>query len=189
MQTDRNRLLAEEWLPSRFNLAIFRMLGLLVALASRRRLSPALRLHHDREQHPLEAYVMSCALVAVPSGHVFGAIASGLRWPWLTWPLVILALPIVATLAWELVVFSVVFFALGLRKLTGLEIRAIRIQNPVIHSLMIALSACSIAYEWRTAWLGAAWLALVALNALCSFALFAARDRVDSFAREASQQS
>ena len=109
MQTDRNRLLAEEWLPSRFNLAIFRMLGLLVALASRRRASPALLLHHDREQHPLEPYALSCALVAVPSVHFFGAIAPGLRWPWLTWPLVILALPFVATLAWEFVVFSVVF--------------------------------------------------------------------------------
>lgn len=189
MQTDRNRLIAEEWLPSRFDLAIFRMLGLIVALASRRRPSPALLLHHDREQHPLEAYVMSCALVAVVSVHFFGAVASRLRWPWLTWPLVLLVLPFVATLAWDIVVFSVVLVTLGVRKLTGLELRAIRIQNPVIHSLMIALSACSIAYGWRTAWLGAAWLALVALNALCSIALFAVRNRVESFAREVSQQS
>lgn len=188
MRTDRNRLLAEEWLPSRFDLAIFRMLGLIVALASGRRLSPALLLHHDREQNPLEPYVMSCVLVAVPSIHFFGAIASHLRWPWLTWPLVILALPFVATLAWDIVVFSVVFVASGLRKLTGLAIRAIRLQNPVIHLLMIALSACSVAYGWRTSWLGAAWLALVALNALCSIALLAARGRVDSFAREVSQQ-
>ena len=189
MQSASNRSIAEEWLPSRFDLAIFRMLGLLVALASTRRPSPALVLHHDREQHPLEAYALSCLLVAVPSVHFFGAIASGLRWPWLTWPLVILALPFAATLAWDLVVFSVAFIALGLRKLTGLEVRAIRIQNPVIHSLMIVLSACSVAYGWRTAWLGAAWLTLVALNALCAIALVAARGRVDRFAREVSQPS
>ena len=186
MQTERDRSLAEEWLPSRFHLAVFRMLGLLVALASRGRPSSAIVLQHDREQHPLEAYALSCALLAVPSLHFFVAIAPRLRWPWLTGPLVILALPFAMTLAWDIVVFSVALVTLVVRSLTGLDIQAITLQGPVIHGLMLALSAASVALGWRTAWLGGAWLGLVVLNALCAGVLWAARDRVAKFAREVS---
>jgi len=189
MQTVRDRSLSEEWLPSRFDLAIFRMLGLLVALRVRPRQSAAVLLHHDREQHPLEAYALTCALIAVPSVHFFAAIAPRLRWPWLIGPLVVVALPFAATLAWDLVVFSVALFAIVLRKLTGVEVPAIALQSPVIHSVMIALSVSSIAFGWRTAWLGVAWLALAALNALCAIVLRAARDRVSGFMREVSQES
>lgn len=189
MQSVRDRSLAEEWLPSRFDLAIFRMLGLAVALASRRKPSAAVLLEHQREQHPLEAYALSCALVAVPCVHLFVALVSWLRWPWVTAPLLAVALPPAATLAWDVVVFSVAFFVFALRKLTGLDVQTIRLQGPVIHSLMIALAACSIAYEWRTAWLGAAWLVLVGINALCAVALRTASARIERFAREVSQES
>ena len=186
MQTERDRSLAEEWLPSRFHLAIFRMLGLLVALASRGRPSSAILLQHDREQHPLEAYALSCTLLAVPSLHFIVAIAPRLRWPWLTGPLVILALPFAMTLAWDIVVFSVALAAIVLRSLTRLNIQAIKLQGPVIHGLMLALSAASFALGWKTAWLGGAWLGLVVLNALCAVVLWAVRDRVARFAREVS---
>ncbi|MGK2856250.1 MAG: hypothetical protein ACSLFQ_03485 [Thermoanaerobaculia bacterium] len=189
MQNVRDRSLAEEWLPSRFSLAIFRMLGLSMALASRRKPSAAVLLEHHREQHPLEAYALSCALVAVPCVHLFVALVAGLRWPWVTAPLLAIVLPPVATLAWDAIVFAVAFLAFGLRRLTGLDVPAIRLQGPAIHSLMIALAACSIAYEWRTAWLGAAWLALVGINAFCAVALRVASERVDRFEREVSQES
>lgn len=188
MQSGPERLVAEEWLPSRFDLATFRLLGLLVALASGRRPSAALLLHHEREQNALEAYALACGLLAVPSIHIFAAIVPRLRWPWLTGPLVALALPFATTVAWEAVVFSVALFTLALHRLTGVEIPALRLQNPAIHSLMIALSVCAVAYEWRTAWLGAAWLALVALNLLCSSVLWTARERVERFSREVLQQ-
>ncbi len=187
MQITPDRSLAEEWLPSRFNLAIFRLLGLMVATRVQHRPSSASMLYHDREQHPLEAYVMSCALLSVPAIHFFVALLPRLRWPWLTGSLVIVALPFVSIFAWDLVVFSVALAALLLRAVTGVKIDAIRMQSPIIHMLMVALSLSSIVLEWRTAWLGIAWLALVALNALCAIALRAGRERVSIFAREVSQ--
>lgn len=187
MQKTADRLLAEEWLPSRFNLAIFRLLGLIVAARVQRRPSSATRLYHDREQHPLEAYAMSCALISVPAIHFFVALLPRLRWPWLTGSLVIVALPFASIFAWDLVVFSVALAALLLRAVTGARIDAIRMQSPLIHTLMVALSLSSIVLGWRTAWLGIAWLSLVALNAISAIVLRAWRERVSIFAREVSQ--
>jgi hypothetical protein len=184
MQTLRERLLAEEWLPSRFHLAIFRVLGLAMAIATRRRTSTAVMLHHDREQHPLEAYAMSCALIAVPSVHLFGALLPRLRWPWATAPLVALALPFAAIVAWDIVVFAVVLVVLAVRSATGSRFEPVRLQGAVIHSLMVALAAASIALGWATAWLGYAWLGLVATNAACALVLFLVRGSVDRFSRQ-----
>ena len=104
MRTMRDRSLAEEWLPTRFNLALFRMLGLVVAVIVRKRRSSAQLLHHDREQHPLEGYVLSCTLVAVPSVHFLSWLLPRFRWPWLATPLLQLVLPFLATMAWDIVI-------------------------------------------------------------------------------------
>ncbi|MBI2215424.1 MAG: hypothetical protein HYU52_17375 [Acidobacteria bacterium] len=182
------RLLAEEWLPSRFNLAMFRALGLLVATILGRRPSPATILHHDRAHHPLEAYSLSCALIAVPSIHVLGAAVPRLSLQWLTIPLVVVALPFAAVIAWDIVVFSVAIVALILGKASGRKVDALSMQTPVIHGLMVALSISAVAFRWRTAWLGWMWLALVALNALCALGLAARRERVAGFARGVLQE-
>lgn len=184
----REHRLGEEWLPTRFNLAIFRVVGLIVAAALGRRPSNASILHHDRAHHPLEAYSLSCALIAAPSIHLLAAAAPRMTLPWLTIPLAVLALPFAAVIAWDVVVFSVAILALVLSRVAGREVSALSMQTPVIHGLMIALSVSAVALGWRTAWLGWAWLALVAANALCAVALAAARERVAGFVREASQE-
>ncbi|MFA6957416.1 MAG: hypothetical protein WC538_16210 [Thermoanaerobaculia bacterium] len=184
MQIGREHSLAEEWLPSRFNLAAFRMLGLVVASRVRERKSPATLLGHDPAHHPAEAYSLTCALIAFPSLHLLVDAAPGMALPWLTIPLLVVALPFVAIMAWDIVVFSVALFALLLGRLAGRKIAAIGLQTPVIQGLMLALSGASIALEWRSAWLGWTWLALVALNALCAVALAATRGRVARFSRE-----
>jgi glucan phosphoethanolaminetransferase (alkaline phosphatase superfamily) len=178
------RPLAEEWLPSRFNLALFRALGLAVAAASRRRRSRAAILHHDREQHPLEAYALSCALLAVPSIHLLGAAGPRLPLPWLTVPLLVAALPFLATMAWDVIIFGIALAAFAAGRLTGLALKARPLQSPIIHALTIALSAASVALRWRTAWLGWTWLALAALNAACALALALAAQSVERFSRE-----
>jgi len=186
VQTMRDHSLAEEWLPSRFNLAIFRMLGLAVASGVKGRKSPATLLGHDRTHHPVEAYSLTCALIAVPSLHLLVDVAPRLPNRWVTIPLMIAALPFAAIMAWDIVVFSVALFALVLGRLAGRKIAAIGMQTPVIQGLMLALAGASIALGWRSAWLGWAWLALVALNAICATALAAARDSVTRFSREVS---
>jgi hypothetical protein len=180
--------LAEEWLPSRFNLAMFRVVGLLVAASLGRRPSPATLLSHDRAHHPLEAYSLSCALIAVPSIHLLAAAAPRVLLPWLTIPLILVALPFAAVMAWDIVIFSVAIVALVLGKASGREVSALALQTPVIHGLMLALSASAIALEWKTAWLGWAWLAMAGINALCALGLTAARSRVAGFVREVSQE-
>lgn len=179
----REHRVAEEWLPTRFNHAVFRMLGLAVAALAGSRRSAASMIHHDRAQHPFEAYALTCALVAVPSLHLLVDAAPLMPVPWLTIPLAALALPFVAVAVWDAVVFSVALLALLAGAVARRSFRAIRLQGPVIHGLMLALAAASIGLEWRSAWLGWAWIALVALNALCALALAAARGAVDRFVR------
>lgn len=188
MQIARDRSLAEEWLPSRFNLAAFRMLGLAVASLTERKKSRASILSHDRAHHPLEACTLTCLLIAVPSLHVLVGAAPRMPIPWVTIPLVVAALPFVVIMAWDVVVFSVALFALLLGHLSGRKLPATGMQTPVIQSLMLALSGASIALEWRSAWLGWGWLALVALNAICAVVLAATRERVSCFMREVSQE-
>jgi hypothetical protein len=145
-------------------------------------------LGHDPAHHPLEAYSLTCALIAFPSLHLLVDIFPRLPFPWVTTPLLIVTLPFVAIMAWDIVVFSVALFALILGSLAGRKIAAIGMQTPVIQGLMLALSGASIVLEWRSAWVGSAWLALVGLNAVCAIALAVARERVAGFVREVSQK-
>ncbi len=170
------------WLPSRFNLAAFRLLGLFVARAKRdTRLETVTVLQFVRHQHPLEFYSVALAFLVLPTLHAWALIREAFGWPvLLTLPL-FLVLPFAVVLAWDLVVFSVAALLWLIGRVVTISASRNKLQSLVTHLAMILIAIAAIAGDWPTRWLGVVWLALVAFNAIAWLLLFALRRPVQQF--------
>ena len=182
MRTCRD-MTTEEWLPSRCNVALFRLFALLKV--SRR--APSLPTPHlkvklafARDQNPVESY----ALGSLFSGLVFLYLLDWTVRLWqphpLVWPLIFPGLLAATAVAIQLMVLAAQpIIALG-RAAGIFRGRVFELQVPFQFAWMTLYSLWRVGGNGWAKWLAACWLALLIFNGIAALWLRSAKKKVEA---------
>ena len=182
MRTWRD-MTTEEWLPSRCNVALFRLFALLKV--SRRAPTPPtpnlkVKLAFAHDQNPVECY----ALGFLFSGLVFLYLLDWTARLWqprpLAWPLIFLALLAATAVAIQLMVLAAQpVIALG-RASGVFRGWVFELQVPFQFAWVTLYSLWRVSGNGWAKWLAAIWLALLIFNGIAALLLRSARKKVEA---------
>ena len=173
----------EEWLPSRCNVALFRLFALLkVSRCTPTPPTPNLKvkLAFARDQNPVESYTLGFLF----SGFVFLYLLDWTMRLWqphpLAWPLIFLGLLAATAVAIQLMVLAAQpIVALG-RAAGIFRGRVFELQVPFQFAWMTFYSLWRVSGNGWAKWLAAIWLALLIINGIAALWLRSARKKVEA---------
>jgi len=171
-----DRLYADEWLPSRFSLGTFRLLGYAVArILERRRPRSGAFLNREARQHPMEATLLALAYWTIPAAQFALLAGEACSWRWFVLPLAFAALLVAVPLAWVGIALLMTPIASMLSTRIGKPSHDI--QALITPSGMLALAGASVLAGWPGAPLGWLWIGLTVVEIVALLACLALRGR------------
>jgi uncharacterized membrane protein len=156
-----DRRYADEWLPTRFSLGTFQLLGYAISrgLEGSRPTSGAY-LNRESHQHPLETYLLTLAYWLIPTAQLTLVIADGR--PWFVFPIALLALLFLVPNVWVVIAFVFTPAASLISRVSGRPTHDI--QALVTPTGMLILAVVSVIDDWPGAALGWLWLVLTVVE-------------------------
>lgn len=171
-----DRLYADEWLPSRFSLGTFRLLGYAVARSlERQRPRSGALLNREARQHPMEATLLALAYWMIPAAQLALLAGEACSWRGFVLPLAFAAMLVAVPLAWVGIALLMTPFASMLSARIGKPTHDI--QALITPTGMLALAVASVLAGWPGAPLGWLWIGLTIVEIAALLTCLALRRR------------